>query len=272
MPVILTATDFSSVAENAVDYACQLAIANGAGVVVLHSFRLPIMFSDIPIPGSVIDREQEEAQTQMNGIVAGLIKRYPGLPVNGKVIYGDTIDILDDYSESNEPPLLVVVGNSSMSEDTSWSESILINTIKSLRYPVLAVPPDATYGQVSKVCFAIDNKEGGYATAVPQLARLVIKMNLALHALHVKPAAAAHEKIHHVNEQTLAPLIPVYHELSDVVNVDEAILDFVKKNSFDWLVLMTRKHSFFEALLHKSHTRALVQHSTMPVLAIHEAK
>jgi nucleotide-binding universal stress UspA family protein len=272
MPVILTATDFSSVAENAVDYACQLALAHGADLVALHSFRLPVMFSDIPMPGSVVDGEQEEAEKQMTSLIAGLMGRYPGLPVKGKVIYGDTIDILDGFTESNEPPLLVVVGNSSMSEDKLWSESILINTIKSLRYPVLAVPPEATYAQVSKVCFAIDNKEGGYATAIPQLAGLVIKMNLELHALHVKPAIASHEKTHSLNEKTLAPLIPVYHELSGINNVDEAILDFVKKNGFDWLVLMTRKHSFFEALMHKSHTRALVQHSSVPVLAIHEAK
>jgi hypothetical protein len=50
MPLIIAATDFSDVAENAVNYACSLATAQKAEVMVIHSFIVPVMFSDIPMP------------------------------------------------------------------------------------------------------------------------------------------------------------------------------------------------------------------------------
>ena len=69
----------------------------------------------------------------------------------------------------------------------------------------------------------------------------------------------------------LAPVNPHYHIIYDA-NINETINTAVKKNDIDWLVMIPRKHSFFEGLFHKSHTKALASHSTIPVLALHETR
>jgi hypothetical protein len=96
-------------------------------------------------------------------------------------------------------------------------------------------------------------------------------MNIKLHVLNVQTAIQNGNTIAEWPQKDLfATLNPEYHLINETTNVDEAILGFAEKNEFSWLVVMPRKHSFFDALMHKSHTRALVHHSHIPILAIHE--
>lgn len=268
MSLIITATDFSDVAENAVNYACQLAVAHNARVIVVHSFMLPVMFSDVPMPGSIVNDEQKDAEEQMKKLIQDLNTRYPGLQVDGNVIYGDTVDILESYKEGSNDPWMAIVGNSSLNVNNTWSESVLINAFKELQYPVLAVPPGSSFRPVHRICFAMDNKPGGYEAAVRQLTDITRELNIELHVLNIQPADKPHEEPH---KELLAGLNPVYHLINEAADINDAILDFIQKNDFDWLIMMPRRHSFFDALLHKSHTRALVHNTHIPILAIHES-
>ena len=78
MPLIITATDFSDVAENAVNYACSLATALKADVVILHSFIVPVMFSDIPMPVSLMNDAQGDADESMKKLVERCSATYSG--------------------------------------------------------------------------------------------------------------------------------------------------------------------------------------------------
>ena len=272
MSLIITATDFSEVAGNEVNYACRLALHHNAGVAVIHSFMMPVMFSDVPMPGSLVNDSQKHAEAQMNDLLTELALRYPGLALTGKVIYGDTIDVLEAYKEENIDPWMVVIGNSSLAQNNSWPDSILIDALKALKYPVLAVPPGAVFSPVHNLCFAMDNKQDGYETAILKLTDITLRLNAGLHIINVGTASgsnADHTFDEHLKEQ-LSKLNPVYHFADHAADIDDAILSFAEKNGMDWLVVMPRKHSLFEALLHKSHTRALAHHSHIPILAIHE--
>ncbi len=274
MPLILTATDFSEVADNAVNYACQLAATCNASVIVVHSFIQPIMFSDMPMPGSIVADEQQDAELQMSTLVQKLEDDYPDLRIKGKVIYGDTLDVFEEYKDNDQAPLMVVLGNSSLHESSSWSESVLISSFRTLQYPVLAVPPGAKFKAANKICFAADSKPGGYDMAVKQLKNIAGVLKSEIHILHI--VASDQHNDHSDSEINLenlfADLHPVYHQVTDNGNTDNAILDFIDANGIDWLVMMPRKHSFFDSIIHKSHTRALVHHSHLPILAIHEHK
>lgn len=275
MPLIITATDFSHVADNAVHYACGLALATGAHLVVLHSFILPVMFSDVPvITGTLAGDEQKDADAQMGQLIAELKTRYPALSAAGKVVYGDTIDILADYQEPGNAPWMIVIGNSSRREETSWTESILVNALKSLQYPVLAVPPGTEYKQVSNICFAVDRIDEQAAIAMQLLGAIAQKLGAGLQVMHAAPQNAPADKtITDAQLKTLTTGLNVeYHVLQETQDVNGAILKFVEQRHADWLMIMPRKHSFFDALLHKSHTSSLVQMALVPVLAIHEHK
>lgn len=272
MPLIIAATDFSQVGENAVHYACSLAQAQQSSLIVIHSFMVPVMFSDIPMPASLINEAQSDADAQMNKLVREMAATYPGLEIKGNVIYGDIINAIDDYVEDHTDPWLIVVGNSMLNEETAWPDSTLIEAFKKLKYPVLAVPAAASYKGVSKLCFAFDNRHDGNESALAQLTNIVMHLKAHLVVLNAQPGqeAGARPEIDESVKAALAPLNPQYFIESDVQNVDEAIEQFSNINDISWLVIIPRKHSFFESIFHRSHTRQLAHHSVMPILALHE--
>src|SRR5450631_4164670 len=97
MPQIIIATDFSAVAENVAHYSCNLALSIQAGVVLIHSYVFPVMFSDIPLPASLMDDTQKNAEKNMATFIDSLHILYPNLEISGKVVYGNVIDAVDDY-------------------------------------------------------------------------------------------------------------------------------------------------------------------------------
>jgi len=272
MPLIITATDFSSVAENAVNYSCNLAMTQNAQVVIIHSFIFPVMFSDIPLPTSLINDTQKDAETKMNTVIDNLHILYPKLDISGKVIYGNIIDAIDVYSEDNAAPSLVIVGNSNTIENNAWFESTLREASRNIKYPLLAVPPEAAYKPILKVCLAYDNNPKGNDIALVQLRETAMQLNAELHVFNAQTDVLNRDNITEIDpkfKELLAPANPHFH-FEYAVNIDDAILEFNEKNNIDLLIMIPRKHSFFEGLFHKSHTKAIAQNSPIPILMLHE--
>jgi len=271
MSLIITATDFSAVSENAANYACQLAVDQNAQVTIIHSFVFPVMFSDIPLPATLINDTEDDLDAQMKKLVGNLKNAYPQLDMQGIVIDGDLIKALEEYVQKNAAPWLVVLGNSTTGEYTTW-ESEMLAAFKHLKYPVLAVPPNVSYKTVKKICFAFDNKHGGNDLAYTQLRDLTLTLNAELQILNAQVDVLNRDNIPVTDESAqkiLAPANPHFHTFYEV-NIDGAIEDFIKKNEIDWLVMIPRKYSFFEGLFHKSHSKAIARNARIPIVALHE--
>ncbi|MCD6011431.1 MAG: universal stress protein [Flavipsychrobacter sp.] len=273
MPVIITATDFSEAGEHAVDYACRIAVSQNARVAIIHSFMIPVMFSDIPMPGSLITDAEKDSENQMRTLVEKMSAAYPGLAIEGKVIYGSTIDALEEYAENNSKPWLIVIGNNG-ADASKWPDSTLMDTFRKLAYPVLAVPRTATYRAVKNICFAFDNKHTGNSVAISQVNDFSKQLNASLHVLNIQPddTEGATQEIDADAKAQLAGAEPHYHFVYGAENTDKGIQEFVAQNDIDWLVMIPRKHSFFEGLFHKSHTKEITLHSSIPILAVHETE
>jgi nucleotide-binding universal stress UspA family protein len=273
MPLIITATDFSDTGTNAVNYACQLATAQQAQLVIIHSYMIPIMFSDVPMPATIVDDAQHDSEEQMIKLVAEMEGSYPGLDIKGKIVYGDIIDAIEEFTEENVKPWVVVIGNSSSREDSSWPDSTLIEALKTLKYPVIAVPPIAAYHPIGHICFAFDNKHSGHEAALQQVTELTKQLNAQLHVLHALPDIQNPDHNPDVDiaaQKILAPANPHYHTVFGN-HTDQTIQTFNEENNMDLLIMIPHKYSFFQGLFHQGHTKAIVHNSRIPILALHDA-
>jgi len=54
-------------------------------------------------------------------------------------------------------------------------------------------------------------------------------------------------------------------------SVQEAINDFIDHNDMDLLIMLPKKHSFFESLFRRSQTKEMLYHSHIPILALHHS-
>ncbi|GBL34951.1 hypothetical protein EMGBS15_05460 [Filimonas sp.] len=52
-------------------------------------------------------------------------------------------------------------------------------------------------------------------------------------------------------------------------NVQDAINDFIDTDKMDMLIMLPKKHSFFESLFKKSQTKEMLYQSHIPILALH---
>ncbi|MEZ5018247.1 MAG: universal stress protein [Flavipsychrobacter sp.] len=272
MSVIVTATDFSTIAQNAVHYACSMAKDTNASVVVIHSYAIPVAFNDNPMPIMPLEEGKNLAEEQLDKLLSELKLQYEGVAISGFVTYGDITDNLKSYV-AEEHPWLIVIGNSSREDDISWLGSNLLNALKHIHCPVIAIPKGLSYKTIQNVCYACDYKHIAEKLPAERIKLLVNKTNSQLHVLNVDKenknfdtdtpyqSEQLHELLQEVN--------PQYH---NVVNedIDEGILDFVKAEQIDWLVMIPHNHSFFEKLFHKSNTNAVVKKADIPIIALHD--
>ena len=271
MPLIITATDFTEVAGNAVNYACKLALDMGADILVMNCYSFPIVFSDMPIPSPVNDTERI-AEEGMDAFMLQLRKSYPQIAIKSAVIYGNIIDAIEEYTESNESPSLVVIGNDYSDDNQAWMDSTLLDVFRNLKYPVLAVPHNAAYSPVRKIGFAYDNKYTGSDVGLVLLRQLTTTLDAELHVFYDVTDVMEKESANEINASAktiLSVVKPLYHVFYER-DIDASITESIARYHTDWLAVIPRKHSFFQGLFHKSHTKALVNHSVIPILALHE--
>lgn len=273
MPLIIAATDFSEVANNAVKYACTMAEAHTAAVSIIHSYTMPVMFSDIPIPGNMLADAENDLEKRMEALVTDMRAQHPTMQIDGKIVFGDTISTLEELAENATRAWMVVVGNSATADNGWWIDSTMWDAFKRLDYPVLAVPNGVAYSHVSRIGLAFDNKHEGNEVAMEQLKATVLRMKNELHVLHVQADT------HHRPEGTaldsftidmLARLEPKYHLMHATDNIEEAIFTFLESEQINWLAMIPRKHSLFEWLFQKSHTKEIARQIAIPVLILHD--
>lgn len=272
MSVIIAATDFSPTANSAVDYACQMAQAYGASLHIVHSFVIPVTFGDTPMPLMPVDDGREIAEESMGELINQLHQSYPGVIIEPVITYGDITDSLEDYSEKQNP-WLIVVGNSSTSDTQFWLGSNLISELRDLPQTVLAVPPGTKFNPPKNICLACDFKQVGKTFPAAEIIALAEQTKAQLHILNVDhdnknfgtemPLNA--EVIHNY----LKDAAPQYHYIESK-DIEEGISNFVTEKGMDWLVVIPHKHSFFDSLFKKSHTSAIVKMSHIPLVALHE--
>lgn len=262
MALLIAATDFSELADNAVHYACQLASSINAEVMVLHSFIIPVTFGDNPMPIMPVDEAKHLADDRMNSLTDRLRKAYPSLHITSKVTLGDVIDNLDDITDKLQSSL-VVIGNSGPEDDMLWLGSNVVSAMRNLKIPVLAIPQDYSFKQPQKICYACDFKNMD-ASINDDLQKIISISKAQLHILNIGATLDVENM-----KNSFANLSPILHQVAQE-DIDSAIASFINEHDMDWLIVVPHKHSFFGQLFHKSVTKALIKTSHIPVLALHE--
>lgn len=272
MNTIIALTDFSEAATNAVNYACRLAKACNTSVTVMHAYIVPVAFSDMPMPLLAPDDARQIADEKMNAFLHTLPDLYPGLTIYSKIMYGDIIDCVEEYMEDGVRPMLVILGNSGTG-NSSMLGSTGLSALRNIAASVMAVPATTHYRQVKNICLASDLRQVSDAFPADALKELVNATGAALHVVnvdseneHFKPDTPFESSMLH---QMLANVSPQYHYETNT-HPDEGIHDFLEKNEMDWLVVTPHKHSFLEGLFHKSHTKALMRMTDIPIVALHQ--
>ena len=274
MKTIIVPTDFSSISNNAMDYAVGLAKQTGSSLLLFHAYQVPVSMTDVPIVLVSVEELQKNAETKMADVKKSLEQTTAGLvKIYAETKLGDTVDELEDLCNRIKPFAVVMGTKGATGLERVFFGSTTLTTIKHLSWPVIVVPPEKKYSAIKKIGFACDFREVVETTPAHFIRDFVKEFNAEIHVLnvdsknaHFKPESPEQSALLHT---MLEDLNPKYDFIEDE-NIEAGIEKFAEKNNLDLIITIPKKHKLLEGLFRKSHTKDLVFHSHLPIMCVHE--
>ncbi len=271
MKIILVTTDFSQAALNAVTYAVDMALLTDAGIVLLYVAPLPLSYSEMPLLVGLED-EMRNMEKQMNALKEEVKQETNGkISVEGEVGMGIFFSELKQVCERIKPYIVVMGSQGKTAAEHLLFGSHAVHAMKTLTWPVITVPSGTNFA-VKKVALACDLEELPGTTQIIMIKQFVTDFKATLDIVNTGSSVKFNPDVvfeSTVLEEHLKPVKPVYHFIKDEQKTDEAVMNFAGSINIDLLIVLPRYHNLLDRLMHKSHTKELILHSHIPVLAIH---
>jgi len=271
MKTILVATDFSPAALNATNYAAEMALAINADLYLLHVFQTPGTCLQVPIP-VLLDEMIQDVKHEMKKLKEDLMHKSAG-----KLNIKAEIKMDHFYAELKAvcgriKPYCVVMG----SQGTTAAERFAfgghtVYAMKHLEWPLITVPTFTTFSSVKKIALACDFDAPINTMPLNEIKTLVNDFGATLFVLNTGKEEEFNPEIvfkSRLLEQELGVIKPHYNFIVNP-DIDEGITRFVEDNHVDLLIVLPKHHNLLHNILHKSHTKQMVLHSSIPVLALH---
>jgi hypothetical protein len=179
---------------------------------------------------------------------------------------------LKDVCKSVTPYAVVMGSQGTTAAEHLFFGSNTVYTMKHLAWPVITVPEGVIFSSIKRIGLACDFKNVVDTMPVNEIKRLVHDFKAELHILNTgsekefKPGVVFESGL---VQEMLGTLKPDYHFITNE-NTDLGIIDFAEKNHIDLLIVFPKRHNLFDKIMHKSHTKQLVLHSYVPVMALHQ--
>ena len=275
MKAIIAPIDFSTASLNAARYAADLAYSMQAPLVLFHICIIPLPVSEVPIPIEHMDETMADAEKEIRSFKEELENKYGGsLTITTEVRVGIFLAELQQFCEEIHPAAVVVGPNGTGELERFFFGSNTLKAISGIKWPVLIIPEGAVFTSVRKIGIACDLRAVAESVPVSEIKNLIQHFKAELHVLHVSndmpgPLSAGLQPAFSRLKELLADLNPSCHFMCRD-DIDKGICEFAEKIKLDILIVIPHKHSLFGGIFHKSHTKALVLSSHMPILSIHE--
>lgn len=261
MQTVIVPVDFSETSINAARYAMKLLTGHyGVNMILHHVYEKAAQASEADLH---LTKLKEELMT------AGIVK-ITTLAEEGN----DFITELEKLARHQQANLIImgITGRSAIGQTFIGS-----NTLKMVNQrccPVLIIPPDCTYNEITNVLLTSDFKDVNANTPSVQIKKVLKTFHPNLHIMNVNSEhyVAITEQYqaekNRLNEM-FAEFNPNFYFLG-LYNVDEAINQFATDKKIDLIIIIHKEQTLFSKLFVKSHTKKLAYESNIPVLAVHE--
>lgn len=272
MKKIIIATDFSPASDNAVEYGLDMALAVNADIYLFHVYQPPVVISDVPlvIDGELIKKDAEKRIRLLKEEL--LVKANNKIKIGIVECVGQFYHELEAVCERINPYAVVMGSQGKTASDRLFFGSQTIQAMKSLDWPLVTVPPGATFSSIKKIGLACDLDKEIDDILIHEIKMLVDDFNAELHIINAgkkkqfKPGVVF-ESVS--LERRLSPVKPKYHFIT-VDNTDEGIIDYAEMFGIDLLITLPKNRSLFELLIQKRVSKQLILRSHIPVLSLHQ--
>lgn len=276
MNTYLVPTDFSENANNAIEYAAEIAHATGRRLLLLH-VHTPVI-SPFAIAGQLINEDVEAARQyaseKLDVIRQTLNDEYPEMICVTMVTIGDVVDQVVSVAESKRVELIIMGTYGAKNLESLLFGNNTSRVIEHANCPVLSVPFDVPFRVPYKMLFATNfafhDLEG-----VTQMAAVARAFDAQLIIAHVM--TDDHARNH--EEELMDSFLEEVRTLTDYKNINNILISdktvnegldaIVAETKADMIALSMQKRGLFEQFFNPGITRKFASHSVIPLLAFH---
>jgi nucleotide-binding universal stress UspA family protein len=274
MKKMIVPIDFSDVSRNAAYYAAQMsADIKDSEILLYHVYAKYTAGAD----GSPLSADDEARKTVTEAALNNIRKDLLYL-TSAKITImaeeGDLPNNLELLVRHADAQLVIMGISGSTKLDQILIGSNTLKVIRKISFPVLIIPPGATYKRITKAVFASDFKNVEQTTPVISLRQILDLFRPELHVIHIDETPTNKLGDNYKTEKDqmdklLVGLNPQYSflEINDFV---KGISNYVKDQKANLIITVPRWHSFVGDIFKTTHTEKLVYHTDVPILAIHE--
>lgn len=268
---IIAATNFSTIAGNAVTYAAGLAKATGAKLILFNSFSLSVHSANSLITAESMQKQMDKAALRVQTLgeeIADLFK----ISVESICSYSFLEDELPAIIEQTNADL-VVMGMAERSLEQDLLGNTTTSVIKSLNIPILAVPQNARFQNAKKILYACDTLSLSSIRRFTWIREVIGNLGSEIEFFSVD------KKLDEIREEQGKVLLnsSIGNNFEDVKYIyknvrSNAVIDEIKKEiknfEADILVMVPQKYGFWDSLIHRSKTRIMAAGLDIPLLSI----
>ncbi len=272
MKTILVPTDFSKIAENAMDYAVEIAKVFKAKLILIHAYHIPVATTQM---AAMLPLHEIERNIELD--LKKLKKRIQKHSGKSQVVdcihkYGFAVDEIRSFIQSNPIDLLII----GMQGAGYLTEKIMGNTasalLKEAGCPILAIDKMVKYKPIKTILFASDLRPVLDTNVYSLMTKIALLFKASISILHV--SNFDHQKIsveRDIEKTKLDRLLSdTPHAFYDVTNDDiiEGINEFAKEKGLDIVVMLPRKHTLLGGFLNEPNVKRMIFNTKAPLLAL----
>jgi len=279
MKNILFPTDFSPNANNALNFAVEIARKVNGNLILFHAYSVQLIDPNMPaeIYLSAYQEEEKTAKENLEKLSGRIIEA--NKDASGKSLFAtdaivtqglvvdEVLSMIDEYKID-----IVVMGTHGASGITELIlGSNTASIIEKSPAPVLAIPHNADYKDLKNIVYAYDDIKSGLPSfrKLLEFAEIYDSDITLLHIIESSSNTAELNKQEFEKIKQSVSYSKIRLELVKEVNILEGINDYVNSNNVDMLVMAVKKKSLLDKIFSRSLTKKMAYHTKIPLLALH---
>lgn len=270
MKNILVPTDFSAASHDAAQYAASLATAFDSALTLVNVVAPPVIVDDSILAPIMVTQAEilESHRKSMEQEIDKLSGKHGS--VNGFVEEGYAVDVVPKWVKEKQVSL-TVMGMKGKGKSNSVFGSTTHALIQRFSFPILVIPEKTSFKPVDHITFASDFDTATEIDRYTVLLDIARRFNSFVNIIHVQKNNVSLDEEATIGKlKTSLAFWKQKHQFHIVneTSIEEGIDLFIKTNPTEMLAMVAHKHSFFERLFSRVHTKAMTYQTEIPLLVL----
>lgn len=278
MNKILIALDMGPLSYNQLVYALRWAETLQSQLHVIHVYQIPVVSADsfVYVPdASSLEEIRKTKKDNLQTLIHQVIHDTKiNQPATLDCVFGQPSEVIESIAKENHCDLIIL----GLHNQSYLAERLLGSTTTFLfrhgSIPVLAIHQESHLVELKNILFAYDRKPFSNKSILQPLVKISEAFDARIHIVtietEIEDFPLISESLIDEKLDAMPDLNRVSYHVVQKENVVDGLKEYCAQHDIDLIVLVPRKHHFFERLVTESSSKKIAYHLDIPVLALHD--